>query len=112
MTTGKGGSYHLAGQAADRRDPVIDGRLCQQLGANITCCLPCPITDWVYPDAFNTLSEVADWASVVGALCCVSLLLSYAFLPVESTNRHYLSISIVIAVILMNVSFTLSSFSS
>lgn len=83
----------------------IDGRLCQQLGANITCCLPCPITDWVYPDAFNTLSEVADWASVVGALCCVSLLLSYAFLPVESTNRHYLSISIVIAVILMNLGF-------
>lgn len=78
--------------------------MCQPLTDDLTCCLPCPITDWVYPDSFSTLSDVASWISVVGTVACLFLLVSYAFLPVEKTNRHYLSISIVSAVAIMNVS--------
>lgn len=85
--------------------PDQPGRLCQELGPGVTCCLPCPITDWVYPDYFQTGSDVASWVSVVGAICCVFLLISYAALPTEKTGRHYLSISIVSAVFLMHVSF-------
>lgn len=84
--------------------PDIPGRLCQELKPGLSCCLPCPITDWVYADYFQTSSDVASWVSVVGAICCVFLLLSYAVLPVEKTGRHYLSISIVSAVIFMHVS--------
>ena len=70
----------------------------------MTCCLPCPLTDWVYPDSFNTLGVVAEWISVAGAACCAFLLLSWLVLPVEKTHRHYLSICLTIAVMLMNVS--------
>lgn len=95
----------VLGHDADPPFPleVVDGRLCQVITKDLTCCLPCPVTDWVYPNYFNTLSTVANWLSVVGALCCVFLLLSYAFLPVDKTLRHYLSISIVSAVVFMNV---------
>lgn len=83
---------------------VVAGRLCQSLSADITCCLPCPLTDWTYPESFNTMSLVADWVSVASIICCVFLLLSWAVLPVEKTHRHYLSICLTTAVALMNVS--------
>ena len=62
------------------------------------------MTDWVYPDSFQTLGFVAGWLGVVGTICCVFLLLSWVALPVEKTHRHYLSICLTIAVIFMNVS--------
>ncbi len=63
------------------------------------------MTDWVYPESFNTLGLVAYWLSVIGTVCCVFLLLSWAVLPVDKTHRHYLSISLTSAVVLMNVSW-------
>jgi hypothetical protein len=83
---------------------VLDGRMCQALSAEVTCCLPCPITDWAYPDSFNTMTEAADWVAVASTICCIFLLASWAFLPVEKTNRHYLSICLTTAVLVMNVS--------
>lgn len=37
-------------------------------------------------------------------ICCIFLLASWAFLPLEKTRRHYLSVSLTCAVVLMNVS--------
>ncbi|KAK7907890.1 hypothetical protein PG985_015193 [Apiospora marii] len=82
----------------------VDGRLCQTVGG-LTCCLPCPMTDWAYPDTFESSSQVANWINVVGVVCCVFLLASWAFLPVEKTHRHYLSISLTCAVMFMNLGF-------
>ncbi|KAF4992594.1 hypothetical protein FGRMN_7079 [Fusarium graminum] len=84
----------------------IEGRLCQTVGS-LQCCLPCPMTEWVYPDRFDTLTAVANWVSVLSQICCVFLLLSWAFLPVEKTNRHYLSISLTVAILLMNMGFVI-----
>ncbi|KAI5466079.1 hypothetical protein BGZ63DRAFT_348327 [Mariannaea sp. PMI_226] len=83
-----------------------DGRLCQTVG-EMKCCLPCPMTDWVYPDYFVTLTAVANWVSTASLICCAFLLLSWACLPVEKTNRHYLSICLTIAVLLMNLGFVI-----
>ncbi|KAH8675668.1 hypothetical protein BX600DRAFT_507888 [Xylariales sp. PMI_506] len=83
----------------------VDGRLCEAVTAEISCCLPCPMTDWVYPDNFNQLTSVASWVNVVGMVCCAFLLLSWLFLPVEKTHRHYLSICLTLAVVLMNLGF-------
>ncbi|KAK6067247.1 hypothetical protein SCUP234_11730 [Seiridium cupressi] len=82
----------------------VDGRLCQPFLSN-TCCLPCPMTDWAYPDNFSQLTSVANWINVVGMACCVFLLVSWICLPVEKTHRHYLSISLTCAVVLMNLGF-------
>ncbi|KAI1332517.1 hypothetical protein F5Y16DRAFT_420557 [Xylariaceae sp. FL0255] len=82
----------------------IDGRICSNL-TGPTCCLPCPLTDWVYPDNFDTATGAAGWVNVAGMVGCVFLLASWAFLPVEKTHRHYLSICLTIAVVLMNFGF-------
>lgn len=84
----------------------VDGRLCQKFGEK-ACCLPCPMTDWVYPDSFHTLTTVANWVATAGVICCAFLLLSWAFLPVEKTNRHYLSICLTAAVLLMSLGFVI-----
>lgn len=62
------------------------------------------MTAWAYPDSFNTLTQVTNWLAAAGSLCCVFLLLSWALLPVDKTNRHYLSICLTAAVLVMNVS--------
>ncbi len=84
------------------RPTVVEGRLCKSVG-DYACCLPCPMTDWAYPDSFKPMGLAASWVSVVGMACCVFLLLSWAFLPVDKTYRHYLSISLTTAVVFMNV---------
>jgi hypothetical protein len=83
----------------------IDGRLCQKIAEDLKCCLPCPMTDWIYPDSFNTITMVANWIAAVSTICCVYLLISWAALPVEKTGRHYLSVCLTFGVLLMNVSF-------
>ncbi|EGS19002.1 uncharacterized protein CTHT_0056220 [Thermochaetoides thermophila DSM 1495] len=84
----------------------VDGRICSPLG-NLTCCLPCPITQWAYPDSFTAMSTAANWVAVAGSVCCIFLLLSWAVLPVDKTFRHYLSICLTTAVLLMNLGFVI-----
>jgi hypothetical protein len=83
---------------------VISGRMCEAVGG-VYCCLPCPKTDWLYPDNFNTITDVASWVNVAGIVCVMFLLITWAVLPVEKTHRHYLSICLAIGVVFMEVSF-------
>lgn len=54
-----------------------------------------------------TVTNASNWLNVVGLVCTVFLLLSFAVLPVEKTHRHYLSICLVIAIVIMQVCCTL-----
>jgi hypothetical protein len=65
------------------------------------------MTDWVYPDNFSTLTAVGDWVATASLICCCLLLLSWLCLPVEKTNRHYLSICLTIPIALMNLGFVI-----
>ncbi|KAI1390134.1 uncharacterized protein F4822DRAFT_225210 [Hypoxylon trugodes] len=82
----------------------VEGRLCSPIG-RLSCCIPCPMTDWTYPDNFTTATTAANWVNVVGMICCAFLLISWIVLPVEKTHRHYLSISLTCATVLMNLGF-------
>jgi hypothetical protein len=85
----------------------VEGRLCQQIGVDRVCCLPCPMTDWVYPDSFGTMTTVANWVATTSVIFCVFLLLSWTILPVDKTGRHYLSVCLTGAVLLMNLGFVI-----
>ncbi len=61
------------------------------------------MTQWVYPDQFDTINEAANWIAVASTICCLFLLVSWAVLPVDKTYRHYLSICLTTGVIFMNV---------
>ncbi|KAL2023446.1 hypothetical protein VTK56DRAFT_2442 [Thermocarpiscus australiensis] len=85
----------------------VEGRICQKLSEELTCCLPCPMTDWAYPDNFKTMESAANWIAVVSTICCAFLLLSWAVLPVDKTFRHYLSICLTTGVMFMNLGFVI-----
>lgn len=68
------------------------------------CCLPCPLTDWTYPTYFATLTTAANWVATAGVILCAFLLISWAILPTDKTNRHYLSVCLTLAVMIMSVS--------
>lgn len=85
----------------------MDGRFCapvEQIKKGLYCCLPCPLTDYLYPQDFNTWYRVAEGLNVAGLICLVFLLVSFIVLPAEKTRRHYLSYCLIIAAILMAVS--------
>ncbi|KUI56597.1 Frizzled/smoothened-like sans CRD protein B [Cytospora mali] len=84
----------------------VEGRLCMAVG-EISCCLPCPLTAWAYPDNFDTMGIAADWVAVASTFCCVFLLLSWLVLPIDKTHRHYLSICLTFAVVFMNLGFVI-----
>ncbi|MCJ1306585.1 hypothetical protein MMC25_000228 [Agyrium rufum] len=85
----------------------MDDRLCSLLpGSNTTCCVPCPVTDWTYPDNFENLSSnVSGWINVGSLLCCAILLLSFLVLPAKKTHRHYLTICLIAASGMMSLAF-------
>jgi hypothetical protein len=35
---------------------VVDGRFCAPVGPGVVCCLPCPMTDFLYPQGKLFLS--------------------------------------------------------
>ncbi|KAL1872113.1 hypothetical protein Daus18300_004482 [Diaporthe australafricana] len=65
------------------------------------------MTDWAYPDSFQSMSTAANWVAVASTVCCVFLLASWAFLPIDKTHRHYLSICLTVAVVFMNLGFVI-----
>jgi hypothetical protein len=83
---------------------VVGGRFCSEVTPGLSCCLPCPQTEWLYPNNFDTISSAANWVNVAGMVCTVFLLTSFAFLPVKQTHRHYLTICLSLAVGVMQVS--------
>ncbi len=53
---------------------------------------------------FQTLPTISNWLNVAGMVCSLSLLLSFVVLPVERTSRHYLTVGLVLAVSILQVS--------
>jgi hypothetical protein len=106
-------------------DVVVDGRFCAPISKGAVCCLPCPMTDFLYPQGkdyyclhiessalnildFNTYYRAAEALNVVGLILLVFLLVSFLILPAEKTRRHYLSYCLIVAAIFMAVSLHLA----
>ncbi|KIW07664.1 uncharacterized protein PV09_01604 [Verruconis gallopava] len=88
----------------------IAGRFCakiSQLPGDPECCLPCPATDWLYPQSFTIWYRVSEAISAVGLAMCVFLLLSWAILPPNKTRRHYLSVCLTLGVVLEALAFVI-----
>ncbi|KIW22884.1 uncharacterized protein PV07_11134 [Cladophialophora immunda] len=86
----------------------LEGRFCMPLSTlqpNLTCCLPCPMTDWTYSDGFESRTEIANWVNVAAFVLSVYLLLSFAVLPVKYTHRHYLSVCLTLGVVFVELAF-------
>lgn len=86
----------------------IGGRLCANLTQGfftVSCCLPCPITDWVYSDSFPEHAQVANYLAIVLLILDAFLLLSFAVLKKEHSYRHYLSTGLTVSFMLIAIAF-------
>ncbi|EGX51971.1 hypothetical protein TWF173_010749 [Orbilia oligospora] len=89
----------------------INGRLCTRipmplgLGTTYPCCVPCPVQDWLYPDNFSTIVDAVSYVALASITACIIMLLSFWVLPTTQTHRHYLSVSLVVAVLIMEIPF-------
>ncbi|KAF3001987.1 hypothetical protein E8E13_007877 [Curvularia kusanoi] len=94
-------------QKAFGQDGFTAGRFCADSGLGITCCLPCPMTDFLYPPEFNTWYRVAEALNVAGLVCLIFLMISFIVLPAEKTRRHYLSYCLILAAMFMALGFVI-----
>ncbi|KAG6030336.1 hypothetical protein E4U41_000126 [Claviceps citrina] len=53
------------------------------------------------------MTTVANWVAAASTICCIYLLTSWAALPVDKTNRHYLSVCLTFGVGLMSLGFVI-----
>ncbi|KAK5169504.1 uncharacterized protein LTR77_005480 [Saxophila tyrrhenica] len=83
----------------------LQGRFCGPVTPTQTCCLPCPLQQWVSSDNFEYNADVAYWFNVPALVCQVFLLVTFAVLPKEVSGRHYLSIGLCVALVLLEISF-------
>ncbi|KAF2013196.1 hypothetical protein BU24DRAFT_231932 [Aaosphaeria arxii CBS 175.79] len=91
-------------------DGFVAGRFCApvpQIQKGLQCCLPCPVTDFLYPPEFKTWYRVAEALNVAGLILLVFLLISFLCLPPEKTRRHYLSYCLIVAAIMMALGFVI-----
>ncbi|KAF2843100.1 hypothetical protein M501DRAFT_926249, partial [Patellaria atrata CBS 101060] len=92
-----------------RTGGYIPGRYCgaSPINKDVICCLPCPIQQWVFPDNYITELRIVDWIGLASLCLCIFLLLSYAVLPPEKSHRHYLTVGLVMAITLVQISFVI-----
>ncbi|KAL1383599.1 hypothetical protein HDK64DRAFT_37633 [Phyllosticta capitalensis] len=86
------------------------GRLCANVSdvyTDLECCLPCPITDWIFSESFESGYKVTEALNLVGLIACMFLLVSWIFLPVAKTRRHYLSVCLVLGCVALALGFAI-----
>ncbi|KAI7358519.1 hypothetical protein KC320_g1014 [Hortaea werneckii] len=81
------------------------GRFCGAFRADLTCCLPCPLEYWSYSDDFTHNVHVAHWVNLPAMVSQIFLLLTFIVLPPEKSHRHYLSVGLCLALILLELGF-------
>ncbi|KAK7522778.1 uncharacterized protein IWZ02DRAFT_253657 [Phyllosticta citriasiana] len=86
------------------------GRLCSNVSdayLDLECCLRCPITDWIFSESFESSYKVTEALNLVGLIACLFLLVSWLFLPVANTRRHYLSVCLVVGCVSLALGFAI-----
>ncbi|RMX80587.1 hypothetical protein D0869_07438 [Hortaea werneckii] len=81
------------------------GRFCGAFRPDLTCCLPCPLEYWSYSDEFSQNVDSAHWVNLPAMVCQFFLLLTFIVLPPEKSHRHYLSVGLCLALILLELGF-------
>ena len=83
-------------------------RFCVDLtkeGSTTSCCLPCPLTHWVYSDSFPQQTRIANYVSIMSLICNTFLLLTFLIIPQENSHRHYLSTGLTVSLNAIAVAF-------
>ncbi|EED17008.1 conserved hypothetical protein [Talaromyces stipitatus ATCC 10500] len=83
----------------------IGGRFCEPATGGQSCCLPCPMADWRYPDGVDSTNTAIGWLGVALLPLTVFLLVTWAVLPVKFTNRNYINVCFTLSVVCLQIPF-------
>ncbi|KAK3069860.1 hypothetical protein LTR53_011470 [Teratosphaeriaceae sp. CCFEE 6253] len=83
----------------------IASRFCAAPNPALLCCLPCPLSDWVFSDSFQHQAPTANYVGILTFVLNALLLLTYVVLPEEKSHRHYLSIGLTISLMILSLAF-------
>ena len=72
---------------------------------NESCCLPCPLQQWIYPESLATNLQSVSKAAVLSIISTLFLLLTWMLLPSIQSHRHYLSIGLTFSMLLTSAAF-------
>ncbi|KAL4937819.1 hypothetical protein BDV06DRAFT_215606 [Aspergillus oleicola] len=70
----------------------------------VSCCFPCPFTQWQYTDGVNS-ADMVPWIAVGVLVLMVISALTFIVLPASDTQRHYLTSSPLMGFIFMSIAF-------
>ncbi|KXS97411.1 hypothetical protein AC579_7512 [Pseudocercospora musae] len=87
------------------RSTDIHGRSCSAIAPGTSCCLPCPAAQYIYSRSFPNNLQIAYWFNLPSLLFEILLLATFLILSREVSHTHYLSINLVIAMIMLQISF-------
>lgn len=74
---------------------------------NISCCLPCPATDWTYSLSFATTTRVGNVLALCSLIFAAFLMLTSVALPVETTRMDFTSTGLVASQMLLSLALAL-----
>ncbi|KAI9729187.1 MAG: hypothetical protein M1834_007094 [Cirrosporium novae-zelandiae] len=83
----------------------IGGRFCapSPFVAQESCCLPCPASHWFYRNGFQNVLFASDWIHIASFILLFFILVTYAVLPAKRSQRHYLNVGLVLAVLMIHL---------
>ena len=68
-----------------------------------SCCLPCPVTDWIYYDDYSNWTTAAELLAALGLVLMIFMLLSIHVLPARETRTSFLTVCITVSGVLLNI---------
>lgn len=83
----------------------IETRFCAAPNPALLCCLPCPLSEWVFSDTFEHQVPIANYISIGAFVLNCLLLLTFGLLPEEKSHRHYLSMGLTLSLLLLSIAF-------
>lgn len=86
----------------------ILGRVCMEFGSNgttLSCCLPCPVVDWIYSDDFGAATRSTNTMAIIALVLEAFILLTHVALPKEEHNRDYSNVGLTISLAFVAIAF-------
>lgn len=90
----------------DRFHSDVASTFCGQISPTLSCCLPCPLEQWIYSDSLPRYVSIAQWFNLPALICQIFLLVTFAVLPQEraKVQGRYLSVGLCVGLVLLEVS--------
>ena len=88
----------------------IQGRFCVYLtqhNSTTSCCLPCPVTRWIYSDQFPEKLQAANYMAVPSLASSLFLLCTYVVGWKRNGTQSYWTIGLTASLSLVTISFVI-----